>query len=282
MQYGMNLLLWTDRLCDDALPVLDELKTIGFDAVELPIYDFDVESCSRWGRRLDALGLARSAATARGPDENPISADPAVRRKAVEANRRTLDCCAAAGCRVLVGPMHSALGVFTGRGPTEDEWKWAVEAMRDAAEHAATLGVVIALECLNRFECYLLNTAADGARFVADVGHPNCKMMYDTFHAHIEEKSTTEAILALKDCLVHVHISENDRSTPGTGSVRWDETFDALAEIGYDGLIVVEAFGTALERLTAATKIWRRMYQSERQLATDSLSFMKHQVAKRA
>ena len=106
-------------------------------------------------------------------------------------------------------------------------------------------------------------------------------MMYDTFHAHIEEKSITQAIRALKDVLAHVHISENDRSTPGQGNVRWDENFDTLKEIGYDNLLVVEAFGLALEKLVPATKIWRRMYQSEEQLAADALSFMKAEVAKR-
>jgi len=106
-------------------------------------------------------------------------------------------------------------------------------------------------------------------------------MMYDTFHAHIEEKSIPEAIRSLKDCLAHVHISENDRSTPGRGNVRWDENFDTLKEIGYDGFLVVEAFGLALEKLVPATKIWRRMYESEVQLATDALNFMKNEVAKR-
>jgi D-psicose/D-tagatose/L-ribulose 3-epimerase len=105
--------------------------------------------------------------------------------------------------------------------------------------------------------------------------------MYDTFHAHIEEKSIPDAIRALKDCLVHVHISENDRSTPGAGNVRWQENFDTLKAIGYDNLMVVEAFGLALEKLVPATKIWRRMYESEKQLATDALAFMKDQVARR-
>ena len=106
-------------------------------------------------------------------------------------------------------------------------------------------------------------------------------MMYDTFHANIEEKNVTKAIYALKDCLAHVHISENDRSTPGKGSVRWKQTFDALHRIGYDGTLVVEAFGLALEKLVPATKIWRRMYKSQRQLATDALKFMKKEVGKR-
>ena len=85
----------------------------------------------------------------------------------------------------------------------------------------------------------------------------------------------------LKNCLAHVHISENDRSTPGPGNVRWAENFDTLHEIGYDDLMVIEAFGLALDKIVAATKIWRRMYQSERQLATDGLRFMKQEVAKR-
>ncbi len=153
--------------------------------------------------------------------------------------------------------------------------------MRQVAEYADQCGVNLGIEYLNRFECYLLNTAADGARFCRDVGHPRCKMMYDTFHSHIEEKSTPAAIRALKDWVIHVHISENDRSTPGQGNVRWDENFDTLREIGYDNLMVVEAFGLALDKLVAATKIWRRMYQSERQLAGDALKFMKTQVGKR-
>ena len=81
---------------------------------------------------------------------------------------------------------------------------------------------------------------------------------------------------------VHVHISENDRSTPGSGNVDWDTTFDTLKETGYEGWMMVEAFGLALPELAAATKIWRRMYESEEQLARDSLSFMKSEWAKRA
>jgi D-psicose/D-tagatose/L-ribulose 3-epimerase len=105
--------------------------------------------------------------------------------------------------------------------------------------------------------------------------------MYDTFHAHIEEKNVTQALRDCADVLSHVHISENDRSTPGTGNVRWAENFDTLKEIGYDGWMMVEAFGLALKELVAATKIWRRMYDTEEQLARDALAFMKTEVAKR-
>jgi D-psicose/D-tagatose/L-ribulose 3-epimerase len=105
--------------------------------------------------------------------------------------------------------------------------------------------------------------------------------MYDTFHANIEEKNVAAAIRSCGDLLVHVHISENDRSTPGAGNVRWDETFDTLREIGYDGWMVVEAFGLALPEIAAATKIWRRMFDSEEQLARDALTLMRREVDRR-
>jgi D-psicose/D-tagatose/L-ribulose 3-epimerase len=281
MRYGMNLLLWTDALTDGMLPLLDEIKEIGFDTVELPVFEIDVDKYAKWAKHMDNAGLGRTAVTVRGVDDNPMSPDPAIRRKGVEANKAVLECCQAAGVETLVGPYHSALGYFSGTGPTQDECKWAVDSMRQVAEHAEKCRVMLALEYLNRFECYLLNTAADGARFCHEVNHPRCQMMYDTFHSHIEEKNTPAAIRALKGRLAHVHISENDRSTPGQGNVRWSETFDALKEIGYDNVMVIEAFGLSLERLIPATKIWRRMYESERQLASEGLGFMKAEVAKR-
>ena len=95
------------------------------------------------------------------------------------------------------------------------------------------------------------------------------------------EGRPADAIRTCAPYLAHVHISENDRSTPGTGGVNWAANFAALKEVGYDGWLVVEAFGLALPELVAATKIWRRMYQSEEQLARDGLAFMKSEIAKR-
>ncbi len=281
MKFGLNLLLWTGDLHDDLLPVLERLKAMGYDGVELPMFNLTVEKYAAWARRLDDLGLERTAVTVRGEADNPISPDPACRAAGVANNKRALDCCQAAGATHLVGPFHSALGYFTGQGPTADEWQWGVESMAEVAEYAEQVGVTLGLECLNRFECYFLNTHADSARFVQAVNHPHCRAMYDTFHAHIEEKNTERAVRACADVLAHVHISENDRSTPGTGNVNWQATFDTLHAVGYDGWMMIEAFGLALPELVAATKIWRRMYESEEQLARDGLAFMKQQVAAR-
>lgn len=281
MKFGMNLLLWTDHLHDGMLPVLEQLKKIGYDGVEIPIFNPDVKLFEAWRKRLRDFGFECTAVTIRTEDNNPISADPKVRAAGVEASKRTLDCCQVLGAQNLCGPFHSAIGLFSGAGPTKDEWKWGVESMQAVAEHAAKTGVMLAVEYLNRFETYFLTCAADTARFIADVNHPNCRMMYDTFHANIEEKGLAEAIRTAAPYTAHVHISENDRGTPGEGHVDWKTTFDTLHEVGYDGWMVVEAFGLALPEISAATKIWRRMYQTEEQLASDALKFMKAETTRR-
>jgi D-psicose/D-tagatose/L-ribulose 3-epimerase len=275
MKFGMNLLLWSGDITDEHLPVLELLKNMGYDGVELPMFAPDPEKFAKLGKRLDDLGLARSAVTVRNAADNPISPDPKIRAAGVEANKRTVESCQALGAHTLVGPYHSAIGEFTGSGRTEDEWKWGVDSMREVAEHAAKCGVTLGVEYLNRFECYFLNTAADAVRFVEAVGHPNCKSMYDTFHANIEEKDPIAALHAIAPHTALIHISENDRSTPGQGNIPWKETFEAIKKIGYDGWLVIEAFGLSLPELAAATKIWRKMYQSEEQLARDGLAFMK-------
>jgi len=277
MKYGMNLLLWGGEMSDSIMPAVEMIQKMGYDGVEVPVFNYDLDY-QAWGRRLDDLGLQRTAVTIRTEGDNPISPDNAIRQAGIDGNRRAVDCCAALGASHMVGPFHSALGLFSGAGPTPDEWKWGVESMRAVAEHAEKQSVVLAIECLNRFETYLLNTHADSARFARDVAHDNCRVMYDTFHANIEEKDIALAVHSCQDVLAHVHISENDRSTPGAGGIRWDETFTALAAAGYDGWLVVEAFGLALPEIAAATKIWRRMFESEEQLTRDSLDFMKKMV----
>jgi D-psicose/D-tagatose/L-ribulose 3-epimerase len=280
MKIGMNLLLWTDQAdAETVKPLANAIKEWGFDGVELPFFAIEPDAAAKTGKVLDDLGLGRTAVTVRGPDDDPMSADASVRKAGIDAMKAVIDSCEAAGVETLVGPFHSALGQFSGAGPTMDEWERAVESAREVVDYANAKGVAISFEPLNRFEIYLLNTVADAARFVADVGLPNCGLLYDSFHANIEEKSPLEAIRAGKGAINHVHISENDRSTPGSGGVNWRENFEGLKEIGYDGWLTIEAFGQALPALIPATKIWRRMYESEEQLARDGLAFIRREWA---
>jgi D-psicose/D-tagatose/L-ribulose 3-epimerase len=280
MKYGINLYLWADDMQESLMPVLEKLKRIGYDGVEVPIFDLDPAKWKLWAQRLDDLGLERTANTVIAPEHNPISADRATREAAYEHMKAVVDCCAAVGSSILCGPHQVALGVFTGRGATEDEWKRSVEHLRRVAEYAAGSGVVLAEEVVNRFEIYHINTLDQGIRLVDEVGHPNCRLHLDTFHAHIEEKNTADAIRRAGDRIAHVHISENDRGVPGSGSVAWDATFDALRDIGYDGWLTVEAFGNFLANLAAATKIWRPLFDSEEHLAAEAHAFLIDKTAR--
>jgi D-psicose/D-tagatose/L-ribulose 3-epimerase len=279
MKLGMNMLLWsTDVSGPEYQPVFEMLRDAGYEGIEVPIFDTSPESVAGYealGRRLSDLGLEPLGVGARSAEDSPISPDAAVRERGLQATNAAVDICAAMGAKAICGPLGAPLGYFTGVGPTADETKRSVESLRAAAEHAETRDVTIVVEYLNRFEMYLINCAADAAALVRDVDHPNCRLMYDTFHAHIEEKDPRAALQECQDVLVHFHASENDRGTPGTGQVAWDETFDALHEIGYDAWIVIEAFGDALPELAAATRIWRRMYESEEQLARDGAAFIR-------
>ncbi len=151
--------------------------------------------------------------------------------------------------------------------------------MRRAAEKARARGIKLALESLNRFECYFLTTAAQTVHFIRAVNHPSCKMMYDSFHADIEEKNQADAILSGKAETIHVHVSENDRGIPGTGQVDWSSFFNGLKQFGYNSYLTIEAFGTALPALAAATKVWRSLFPDAMGLCRDGLAFMKKHTA---
>jgi D-psicose/D-tagatose/L-ribulose 3-epimerase len=276
VKYGMNMLLWTDDCTGPKYPaIFERLKSMGYDSVEIPILNPDPRKLAALAKTLDGLGLERTGATCLAPERNLIGESRKERAAGVDHLKRVIDACRAMKIKLLVGPIYAALGVFSGKPASPREWAWAVEGLREAADHAAAAGVTLVAEYLNRFEIYLLNCAEDAVRLVRDVDRPSFRMMYDTFHANIEEKSIPAALDACKDVMVHVHVSENDRSTPGKGGVNWRETWTGLKKIRYGSMLVVEAFGQGLPGLAAATKIWRRMFETEEKLAQDALAFMK-------
>ena len=214
MKFGINLYLWADDMHDRLLPVLERLKQIGYDGVELPIFDLDQAQWALWARRLDDLGLQRTANTVIAAEHNPLSPEPVVREAAYQHMRQVIDCCAVVGSSVLCGPHQVALGVFTGRGATDEERQRCVEHLRRIAEYAAEAGVVLAEEVVNRFELYHLNTLDQAIACIDEVDHPNCRIHLDTFHAHIEEKDPAAAIrrARLAD-RARAHLGERPRRT---------------------------------------------------------------------
>src|SRR5208282_5891731 len=136
-----------------------------------------------------------------------------------------------AGARVFCGPMYSPVGYLPGRRRTADEWKWAVEGFQALGDTLAAHRMTLAIEPLNRFETYFLNTAADAALLCDQVGHPNIGILFDTFHANIEEKGIGAGIRAVGKHLRHMHTCENDRGIPGSGHVEWAGVFEALRDV---------------------------------------------------
>lgn len=267
----MNLLLWGTQIDESLFPVLDQIKEIGFDGVEVPIFNTNPNDWKVWTKKLDELELGRVAVTICGAEFNQISPDAQIRKKTLERNKQAVECAAVLGAEILTGPYHSALSVFTGKAATKEEWQWAVENIHALSEYAQQFNITLGLEYLNRFESYLISCADELLNFVEAVNHSNCRLMLDTFHANIEEKNIGEAIKKCAKYLIHIQISENDRSTVGKGNVAWQDIFSALKSINYEGWLSVEAFSPKL----AVANIWRQMFDSEEQLMKDSLHFIK-------
>lgn len=276
MNIGFNLLLWTPALQENQFHLLTALKNAGYDGVELPIFSADASHYKVVGKALADEGL-RSTAVTVIPDEahNPSSAEASHRAGAVDFLKSIVDSCHAAGTELLMGPFHQPLGVFTGSGPTEDEWKRAAEVHREVAEYAAQAGVKIVIEWLNRFECYFITTMQQGADYAALVNHPNFTTMFDTFHANIEEKDPAASLRKHFGSVGHFHVSENDRGTPGTGNAAIRETLAVLKELKYDGWLTIEAFGRSLPELAAATRVWRDLFPSPEEVYTQGIAYIR-------
>lgn len=279
MKIGMNMLLWTGHVTEAHVPVLQAIKATGFDGVEVPVFDVSDEAHYSWlGDVLDDIGLERTV-VALIPDEarNPLSPDAMVRGRAFDHLKRVIDCSAALGGQVLAGPWFQPLGVFSGDRPSELELERCAEVHRKVVPLVRAAGMICGLEPLNRFEAYLLNTCEQAIDYARRVNSEGFGILYDTFHANIEEKDPIEALHALhaSGALSHVHISENDRGTPGRGHARIRETLFALRALGYDGWLTIEAFGRAVPELAAATRVWRDFFSSPEEVFTEGYSYIR-------
>lgn len=254
---GFNVLAWSAVITDEMKPIVARLKSIGYDGVEFFIGAPGNEAYQWMGDYCKSLGIEVTAVTVVGKDESPISEDAAIRAKALDRIKWSIDRAHDLKATILCGPFHSAHAHFAKRAPLDEEYKWGAEVLHAAGEYAAQANITLALEALNRFECYLCNTMDQLRKLITKVNHPNVKAMFDTHHGNIEEKSFGQAISTIAPLLAHVHISENDRGTPGEGQVRFDEAFSALANIQYSGWLTIEAFSRNDPDFANSIGVWR-------------------------
>lgn len=275
MKFGVNTMVWTTRVGVEEKPLLTRIKRWGFDGAELFLSPQEPADIPAVKKMLDELHLERTTCCVMPREANPVSADPEVRAHGTEFLVRCVERTAELDARVICGPLYAGLGVLTGKRRTQDEWGWAADTLRVAARRGQALGVTLCIEPLNRFETYFLNTQNDAARLVRFIGEPNVQIHFDTFHANIEEQHPAESLLAIAKDLGHVHISENDRGTPGTGHTDWLGILSALKEINYDGWMTIESFAQPEPELAAAAAIWRDLAPSGDELASRGLYFIK-------
>ncbi len=272
------MLLWTGHVTEEHAPILRALKDTGFDGVEVPIFDAsDTAHYAKLGALLDDIGLERTA-VAVIPDEanSPISDNATHRQGAVDHLRSVIDCCSVLGAEMLVGPYYQPLGVFSGEFPSETELSRCADVHRQIVPVARAARIGMAFEPLNRFEAHLLNTIEQSIAYAGRVGEAGFGVLYDTFHANIEEKDPLAALDALHaaGALAHIHISENDRGTPGKGHAKICETIIAAKALGYDGWLVIEAFGRAVPELAVATRVWRDFFPSPEEVYTEGYRYI--------
>jgi D-psicose/D-tagatose/L-ribulose 3-epimerase len=277
MEIGINLWVWgaptTDEHIAERVP---QAAQLGYDVVEFPLEEpggFDYEMAAR---RLDDHGLDASLVAAMDESRDLLHDDRAVRENAREYVRACVDAADALGADRVVGPLYSAVGRTWRMSETERErgLERVVEQLQSLSSYARDHDVRLCVEPLNRFETSFLNTAGQAVELVDRVDHPNCRMLLDTFHMNIEEKSIPAAIRTAGDRLGHFHACGTDRGAPGNDHVDWTAVADALDDVGYDDQAVVESFTPDVESIARAAAIWRPLEPSQDALAGDGLTHL--------
>jgi D-psicose/D-tagatose/L-ribulose 3-epimerase len=276
MRVGLHLCLFTAQPSAAHVPLLKQIKTWGFDGVELHIRATPIDDLRQLGRAAADLGLGTVANLVMPADvADPASTEAPLRRAAVDMMKQAVDKAVALGSDLVVGPMFQGLGRFTGKPPLRREWQWAADCIEEAAHYASSGGVRFALEPLARFEMYMANTISQALDFTDMIGRDNVGILADTYHGNIEENDVASAWLHAARRIFHVHISENHRGTPGTGHACGIEIFRALRAMNYDGWLNIEAPSPRVEDIATRHKLWRPLWTSEESLATQGLAHIR-------
>lgn len=283
MKHGIYYAYWEKEWRGDYLYYIDKAARLGFDVLELaasPFPDYSKEQIRALRDSARANGITLTAGHGPSAACNIASADPAVRTNALDFYRRVFDVMEQLDIHIIGGGIYSYWPVDYSK-PIDKAGDWArsVEGVGLMADMAAERGITLGLEVLNRFEGYILNTAAEGKRFVQEVGKSNVKVMLDTFHMNIEETSIGDAIRTAGKDLGHFHTGECNRLCPGKGRMPWQEIGDALRQIGYDQAVVMEPFVQMGGTVGSDIKVWREMVPdlNEEKLDADARAALEFQ-----
>ena len=275
MKFAVNALIWTTEFDRRSFSLLSRLREYGFDGFEVPVFQPAKVPAKEIRQALSANNLECTVCAILPAGMNPISDNPDIRRQTRQHLVDSIKVTADLGSTLMAGPVYAPVGLLPGRRRSSDEWKWAVECFQSLGESLDENGITLALEPLNRFETYFLNTAADAVKLCSEIAHSSIGVLLDTFHTNIEEKDVSAAFHNTGSKLKHIHACECDRGIPGTGHVDFAGIAATLKKIGYDAWITIESFGYSHKELAAAAAIWRDLAPTPEAVAFDGLPFLK-------
>ena len=244
-------------------------RTAGFDGIELR-----ARGDGHFASRLPELRAAARAGVVMPtvcPDTDHFIGDfdPRLRRDAIDQLRSQLSVIAEIGGDGVITP--ASWGMFSLRLPpfvppreAAEDRRVLLEALRELAGHAASLGVWLAVEPINRYEDYMVNLLDQAVSLAAEVerdtGHDSIRVVADLFHMNIEEDDPAKAIVDTGARLAHVHVDDSNRLQPGTGHLDFAAAFGALRTIGYDRWLALECRlrGDPVEALASTTQFLAR------------------------
>jgi D-psicose/D-tagatose/L-ribulose 3-epimerase len=277
MKIGVNTFVWTSPFTTRDFGLVPKIASMGFDIIEIAVEDASQIDVPLLRKMAGEEGLSITICGAFGPTRDISSDDAAIRKNGVAYIADCLRLTEAVGSSLFAGPVYSAVGKTRMVSPEQKarERAWCVENLRELGKVAADAGVTICIEPLNRFETDMINLVDQAIALIEEVEYPVYKILLDTFHANIEEKSIPDAIRRAGKLLGHFHACENDRGTPGTGHIDWIGCRDALREIGYDGGVVIESFTPGIVEIAKAAAIWRPLAASQDELAREGGRFLR-------
>lgn len=277
LKFGVSTWLWTSPFTTETVELFPKIKSIGFDAVEIPVEYPDRIDARKVKEALRENDLDAIVCGAFGPSRDLTNDDPEIHKNCFNYIRDCLDMCNAWGAKFFAGPMYSSVGKARMVPPEQrkKEWERAVTNVYEVCKMAQGRGLEIALEPLNRFESDMINTVSDALKLLSDINHPAAKIMLDGFHMTIEEPCLEHSITAAGDKLIHLQVSENHRGTPGTGQTAWQSLKKGLQNINYKGAVSIESFTPEIKELAGAVCIWRNMAPTQDGFARDGINFLR-------
>ncbi len=275
---GIEIFYWLDRWSDDQSSVFHKAADSGYDGVEISLVAGLDVGVDRMVRTADALGLKVLCSTGLSPTMDISSPDAEIRSAGVDHLQKCLDQATRLGSPILGGVTYAPWMGFPD-GDLDDYRQRSASALHEVAVHAATLGIDICLEVLNRFETFMFNTVADCLEFIERVDHPSVKVELDTFHMNMEEDDLADAVRMASGKIGHVQVAANNRRAPQYGHIDWASFKEALDNVAYDGWVVFETFPNSKVETGRATYAWRDLTDDPDRDAADAARFIRENLA---